>query len=302
MDMTRGRGGFFSKFPSPMTSNKTSRAKKIEKMTTKQQKTYEPIQDLEGEVWKPIKGYEELYEVSNKGRIKSLNYHSTNRPSLLRHDIRNDYHRVTLCKNNKTKRFFVHRLVYEAFIGELPKFKYGKGDEMMVINHKDENPSNNCIENIELVTHTENVNYGTGPQRTSKNKTIPVYQYSLDGNFIKKWEYAKELKKQGFLVEKIHACCKKRRFTHKGFVWSFNEMSKQELLDFSKIATQILNKHLIRKVFQYTLDGKLVKVWDNGTEPEKFGFSQGCISNCCLGKQKKHKGYVWSFTPLFNND
>ncbi|MBQ3989817.1 MAG: hypothetical protein II630_03150, partial [Bacteroidales bacterium] len=46
--------------------------------TTKTKKTYEPIQDLEGEVWKPIKGYEELYEVSNKGRIKSLNYHSTN--------------------------------------------------------------------------------------------------------------------------------------------------------------------------------------------------------------------------------
>ena len=271
----------------------------------KSKKVYEPIVDLDGEVWKDVVGYEGLYQVSNKGRVKSLNYHSTNRPSLLRHDIRKEHHRVTLCKDNKTKKIFVHRLVYKAFNGILPEFKYmgkGNGDKMFVINHKDENPHNNCAENLEVVTSTENNRYGTSAQRTSKTKTIPVFQYSLDGEFIKKWEYSKEFKEKGFLVCKVHACCKKERLTHKGFIWSFHKMSKQELLEFSKMAIPKLNKHLVRKVYQYTLDGKLVNIWNNEAEPEKFGFSQACISNCCIGKQTKHKGHIWSFKALQENE
>ena len=53
-----------------------------------------------------------------------------------------------------------------------------------------------------------------------------------------------------------------------------------------------------KKVYQYTLEGELVKVWDSVTSCEKEGFHKGHVSNCCLGKQKKHKGYIWSYEPM----
>ena len=53
-----------------------------------------------------------------------------------------------------------------------------------------------------------------------------------------------------------------------------------------------------KKVYQYTLDGELVKVWNSVTECGNNGFHKGHVSDCCLGNQKKHKGYKWSFEPL----
>ncbi len=51
-----------------------------------------------------------------------------------------------------------------------------------------------------------------------------------------------------------------------------------------------------KKVYQYTLDGKLVKVWDSTCECGRNGFSQGHIGACCRGERKTHKGYKWSYT------
>lgn len=273
-------------------------------MTTKQQKTHEPIKDLEGEVWKDVVGYEGLYEVSNKGRVKSLNYHSTNRPSLLRHDIRNDYHRVTLCKNNKTKKFFVHRLVYEAFIGDLPKYESqgeGNGDKMWCINHKDENPNNNCIENLEVLSIAENNRYGLFGQKVSEAKSMAVYQYDLDGNFVKKWKSTIECQENGFQSSKISLCCNKKRFSHKKYIWSYKKLNKKEVKEKAKIASEKMKRCFPKKVFQYTKKLELVRIWESQGECEGFGFDQPSISACCLGKLKTHNGYIWSHTPLFND-
>ena len=65
-------------------------------------------------------------------------------------------------------------------------------------------------------------------------------------------------------------------------------------IDNDKLAT----KERKTKVYQYTLDDKLVKVWDSQQECKKSGFSQSNISNCCNGKIKIYKGYKWSFNPL----
>lgn len=60
--------------------------------------------------------------------------------------------------------------------------------------------------------------------------------------------------------------------------------------------------HGKRKVYQYTLDGELVKVWDSTHEPQKQGnFLQVHINDCCLGKAKSHKGFKWSYERLQNN-
>lgn len=61
---------------------------------------------------------------------------------------------------------------------------------------------------------------------------------------------------------------------------------------------KLATKERKTQVYQYTLDDKLVKVWDSQQECKKSGFSQSNISNCCNGKMKNYKGYKWSFNPL----
>nr|WP_302597842.1 NUMOD4 motif-containing HNH endonuclease [uncultured Cellulosilyticum sp.] len=101
-------------------------------------------------MWIDIKGYEGLYKISDSGQVKSLKNHGRRKKDrILKFDISNNgYLRVTLSKNNKQKRFLVHRLVYENFISEIP--------EGLVINHKDMNRKNNDIKNLELISQHEN--------------------------------------------------------------------------------------------------------------------------------------------------
>lgn len=61
---------------------------------------------------------------------------------------------------------------------------------------------------------------------------------------------------------------------------------------------KLQKKEIEKSVFQYTLDGKLVKIWINAQECSNNGFSQCNICMCCTGKRKTHKGYKWSYKPL----
>ena len=111
------------------------------------------------EIWKPIKDYEGLYEVSNLGRVKALTRtinkgkcHRTWEEHYLKYAIdRGGYVRTSLAKNGINKTVKVHRLVAEAF---LPKVE---GRDF--INHIDGNKQNNCISNLEFVTRTENMKH-----------------------------------------------------------------------------------------------------------------------------------------------
>jgi hypothetical protein len=101
------------------------------------------------EIWKPIKNYEGLYEVSNLGRVKSLPKGKFSRKSEMILTLRkHPYKCVNLCKDGKVSTKTVHRLVAEAFIAN----PYNKP----VINHIDCNPSNNNVSNLEWVTELEN--------------------------------------------------------------------------------------------------------------------------------------------------
>ena len=110
------------------------------------------------EIWKDIKGYEGLYQVSNLGRVRSLNRID----SLGRWrcgkikatvDNGNGYKLVNLKHKGKQKMVTVHKLVAEAFILN--------PDNLPCINHKDENKYNNCVNNLEWCTYKYNNNYGT---------------------------------------------------------------------------------------------------------------------------------------------
>lgn len=114
--------------------------------------------------WKDIEGYEGLYQVSNTGKVRSLNYNKTGQKKILKLGIeKRGYKHVTLYKNNKRKIFKVHRLVAQAFISNPNNYP--------CVNHKDENPSNNHVSNLEFCTVAYNNSYGTRLERMSaKNK------------------------------------------------------------------------------------------------------------------------------------
>lgn len=115
------------------------------------------------EEWKDIIGYEGKYQVSNLGRIKSLNYNNTGEEGILDGDTnKRGYKVVNLSKNGKGRTFLLHRLVAIAFIpnpNNLPE-----------VNHINEDKNNNCVDNLEWCTSEYNANYGTRNKRISKNR------------------------------------------------------------------------------------------------------------------------------------
>jgi NADH:ubiquinone oxidoreductase subunit len=108
------------------------------------------------EVWKPIKGYEGLYEVSNLGRVRKRVWKEVKGT-----DFCNGYRRVNLNKDGEQKSMLVHRLVAEAFIPNPEGYP--------IINHIDECPSNNHADNLEWCDQKHNMNCGTVRQKKSES-------------------------------------------------------------------------------------------------------------------------------------
>lgn len=109
------------------------------------------------EIWKDIEGYES-YQVSNLGRIRRM----PKGKIRVQKAARNGYLTVNLCKNNKVRWFYVHRLVASAFIAN--------HDNLPIVNHKDENKHNNFADNLEWVTQRENCLHGTGRTRQIESR------------------------------------------------------------------------------------------------------------------------------------
>ena len=128
------------------------------------------------EIWKDIKNYEGLYQVSNLGRVKSVErkvWCERNKSfKVLKERILKlwksncGYLRVVLCIDSKTRYHSIHRLVAEAFIPN--------PDSLPQVNHKDEDKTNNRIENLEWCSGEYNRNYGTRNERIKTTQGKPV--------------------------------------------------------------------------------------------------------------------------------
>lgn len=178
------------------------------------------------EIWRDIKDYEGLYQVSNFGSVKSLNYNHTGKEKILSTGkVSGGYLSVQLYKNGKGKMYSVHRLVAQAFIPNplnLPQ-----------VNHKDENPSNNHVDNLEWCDQKYNNNYGTRLQKVSdifkgKNNTVhskPVLQIDIETNeVIKEWPSMGEVERQlGIFYQNISCCCRGKYKQAGGYKWKYKE-------------------------------------------------------------------------------
>ena len=176
------------------------------------------------EIWKDIKGYEGLYQISNYGRVKSLEriIKCKNRSDfkiqeklLKLGNHKRGYKTIMLHKNNFTKLFLVHRLVAEAFIPNL--------DKLPQVNHKDECKTNNVWTNLEWCTNEYNSYYGTRLERSGKNQLRrKIAQYDINGNFIKNWNGIGEAERT-LKIYNIGAVCRGKYKQTKGYVFKYIE-------------------------------------------------------------------------------
>ena len=182
------------------------------------------------EIWKPVLGYEDLYEVSSKGRVRKLRFinNYVNKEKIFEISLKNNgtgYYKVFLYKNGKKCQKLVHRLVAEAFL-ERPE---GKD----FVNHIDGNKKNNNVENLEWCTRSENMLHAyrnglataqaKGKFGEDNPKAKRVNMYSMDGVLLETF---------GSLIDAAHhvkatkschicSCCKGKLKSAYGYVWRY---------------------------------------------------------------------------------
>lgn len=204
------------------------------------------------EVWKNVQGYEGFYQVSNLGRVRSLDrtiIDSIGRNRLYKGKLlkpiidSHGYFEVRLCKGTNRKPPHIHRLVAQAF---LPNPK-----KLPCINHIDENKQNNAVSNLEWCSYKYNNNYGTRTDRAIQTRSRnpewykkikehtgkigkkygringakmskPVLQFDLDGDFIREWPSMREVKRNLKIDNSsIARCCKGKQKTAGKYIWKF---------------------------------------------------------------------------------
>lgn len=179
------------------------------------------------EIFRDIEGYEGLYQVSNLGRVKSLEHIKGGkcgsirpvRERILKTGKRSGYPSISLCKNGKKKSLHIHRLVAQAFIPN--------PDNLPEVNHKDEDKTNNSVTNLEWCTYQYNNNYGTVKERQIKSH-IGLYNnpkqskpvVCIETGII--YQSMMEIQRQlGYNTGKICECCKGKRKTAYRFHWQY---------------------------------------------------------------------------------
>ena len=251
------------------------------------------------EVWRPVKGYEGYYEVSDQGRVRSLdrtvrgaNAMSDSYPINLKGCIlkpgiaSRGYRQVILCRDGVKKHCGVHRLVAEAFIPN--------PDNLPQVNHKDENTSNNIVSNLEWCDTVYNINYGTGIDRRSRKCFKCIEQLTLDGQHVAYYESTAELErlsKGRYESAAISNAARGRSSCSYGYKWRYVEKTDDMIFTTEPI---LPNKY--EAVEQLTLYGQHVSYYpDTTAAANAVGVTRDTIRKAIKGTIKTSKGYRWRY-------
>jgi len=171
------------------------------------------------EIWKDIEGFEGLYQVSNMGRVRSLDRkdaRGNHRKGKMRADEcdRYGYRTVSLCRDGNAKHRLVHRLVAEAFIPN--------PDGLSEVNHLDEDKMNNAVSNLEWCSRPYNINYGTHNERMAKANERPIYVVSGSGHHYYFGSIKKAAELLGLSRGAVSSCLHGKCKHHHGysFMWA----------------------------------------------------------------------------------
>ena len=185
------------------------------------------------EAWKDIEGYEGLYQISNLGRVKSLNYNKTGKPKIMKSHLNSrGYYVVALSKCGAHASKYIHVLLAQAFIPN-PEGK-------PTVDHINRNKTDNRIENLRWATRLEqtlncdpetnrrsaetkrkNGDYEKLKEMNKELKGKAVIGISLDDGHVIAYETIRTAKKDGFDSSGICACCKGKKKQYKGYVWKY---------------------------------------------------------------------------------
>ena len=241
------------------------------------------------EIWKDIQGYEGKYQVSNLGRVRSLD-HTFERKRhgktyiipvkgrILKPYLDRGYYVVGLWNNSKQRRWAVHRLVAFAFV---PGYKDG-----YVVHHKNRITTDNRPINLQWCTNEYNLSL-------SVYNLKPVYQYDIEGNYIAKHRCFEDVYKLicTYNWELAYVLYQSKTKILKGYRWSLKPLKKEDWID-------IINKNRTfkRQIIQYDDNGIEITRYDSLSDAAKsIGVSIAAICYGCQGKSKRVKGYKLSY-------
>ena len=179
------------------------------------------------EEWRPVDGYENLYEVSNLGHVKSLGNDKSRKEKILKPNKRkNGYLQVVLSRNGKQKMFKIHRLVATAFLPNPEGFEQ--------VNHKDEVKTNNCVENLEFCDAKYNANFGSRNKRSAasrinhpaRSKVVEASKYPDFREICLRFASAMEAGRNGYDQGNVSYCCRgcfnrEGNNKYKGLYWRY---------------------------------------------------------------------------------
>lgn len=245
--------------------------------------------DLPSLFWRDIEGYEGYYQVSIDGDVKSLDRWANGKEKILKSKIGSSgYLLVGLRKDGKSKSFLVHRLVAQAWIPN--------PDNLPCVNHKDENPSNNRVENLEWCTYEYNLNYGTAQQRRAEKQSKAVVGIKPDtGEVVAEFPSAAEAGRNGY--QDVSRCCLGKSKTCKGLIWYYKGTSDEEIN--RRIAEYRHNEEITKPVVALDMLGRIIHAFSSTAEAGRNGYNQGNVVSCCRGKLKTYKGLIWQYQDDF---
>lgn len=233
--------------------------------------------------WKPI--FDGLYLISDTGKVFSTRTERILRPSW----NKDGYARIEINIDGDATKYFVHRMVAEAFIPN--------PDNLPIVNHKDENTSNNCADNLEWCTYKYNSNYGTAVERRLLHRVYEtggdhprakaVYCYDLDGNLLAEYDsVASAAKATGFNRKSISKACSGGLKKYMERVWSYDNHFHYDD-----------HKHYENRsgtVFMYDLAGNLIKEYNSPDEMRADGLSPANVNRVCRGERKTYNNYIFT--------
>lgn len=255
------------------------------------------------EEWRPVVGYENCYEVSNLGRVRSVERtlnrsdgrkHTVKATLLHQHNHQKGYKVVGLSMDGIQKLAKVHRIVAIAFIPN--------PDNLSMVNHKDEDKTNNRVENLEWCDNKYNCNYGTVQARLTeirKKSWLAVIGTDISGKEHRFASIQEAANHVGGKAPCISQCCRKIQGKHSAYGYKWRYEDEKLNIYYAERAERTRKTH-DKPVIATDNKGRDIFFASIKVGSEKTGANRTSIVGCCRGKYGCHTagGYRWRYANI----